>query len=103
MHIHSVEIEREKPQTENKQEDKDVPPGYNALHFILKKYRVVMPIKEMTEQSPCCIKFLQELLKTDVDLSEEELVSLTSEFHNMYEVPLKLGLMVEGASLYPFM
>jgi len=36
--------------------------------------------KETAEQSPCCIKFLQELLKINADLSEEELISLTSFF-----------------------
>jgi hypothetical protein len=37
-----VEIVREKPQTENNQEDEDIPPEYNALHYILKKYGIVM-------------------------------------------------------------
>jgi len=69
-------VERETPQTENKQGDENVPQELNALHQILKKHKVVMPIKEMAEQSPCCAIFLQKLLKKHADLSEEELVAL---------------------------
>jgi hypothetical protein len=51
-HIHSVEVDKKRPQTEDKQKDEDVPPDYNALHYILKQCRVIMPIKKMAEQSP---------------------------------------------------
>jgi len=60
-----------------------------------------MSIKEMAEQSPCCIKFLQELLKTNVDLSEEELISLTSECHDTYKVPDEVKFDGEGCFTLP--
>ena len=61
--IHSIEVERKTSHIEDKQRDENVPLELNALHQILKKYKVVMPIKEMAEQIPCCIMFLKELLK----------------------------------------
>lgn len=78
--IHSAEVDKERPQREDKQKDGDMPPKYNTLQYILKQYRVTMPIKEMADQSRCCIKFLQELLKINADLSKEELIPLTSFF-----------------------
>jgi len=94
--IHSVELKRETHQTEDKQRDENVPPELNALHQILKKYKVIMPIKEMAKQSPCCIMFLQELLKKHVDLSEEEIISLTSECHLTHKVPVEVRFDGEG-------
>jgi len=35
-----------------------------------------MPIKEMVEKSPCCMKFLQEILKLDEEPSKEGFISL---------------------------
>jgi len=67
--IHLVEVTKEKPQTKDNQEDANVRPEFNALHQILKQYKVNMLFKEMAEQSPCCIKFLQELLKTNTNLN----------------------------------
>lgn len=49
-----------------------------------------MPIKETIEQIPCCIMFLQELLKKHANLFEEELILLTSECHLTYEVPAEV-------------
>lgn len=55
-----------------------------------------MPITETVEQIPCCIKFLQELLKTNANLSEEEFISLSSKFHHTYEVPAVVRFDGEG-------
>jgi len=96
-----MEVERETPRTEGKQRDENVPPEYNVLHHILKQYKVIMPIKKMVEQSPCCIMFFQELLKTRVDISKEELISLTSKCHNTYEVPTKVRFDGEGCFTLP--
>jgi uncharacterized glyoxalase superfamily protein PhnB len=38
--IHSVEVKREKLQTEDNQRDDNVPPEFNALHQILKQHKV---------------------------------------------------------------
>jgi len=99
--IHSVEVERERLQSEDKQGDENVHPELNVLHEILKQYKVVMPIKEMVEQSPCCVMFLQELLKKHADLSEEELISLTSECHLTHEVPAEAKFDREGCFTLP--
>ncbi|AES97709.1 hypothetical protein MTR_5g058690 [Medicago truncatula] len=79
----------------------ECPPELNALHQVLKQYKVIKPIKEMAEQSPCCIMFLQELLKKHVDLSEEELISLTSECHHTYEVLAEVRFDGEGCFTLP--
>ncbi|KEH32981.1 hypothetical protein MTR_3g012370 [Medicago truncatula] len=60
-----------------------------------------MPITETVEQIPCCIKFLQELLKTNANLSEEEFISLSSEFHHTYEVPAVVRFDGEGCFTLP--
>jgi len=73
----------------NKHGSEDAQPEYNALHHILNKYGIVMPIKEMGEQSPCCIKFLQELLKANATSSEEEILSMTRENHDTNEVSVE--------------
>ena len=65
--IHSVEVEREKPQTQEEQEDSNVPPELNVLHQILEQYKVVMPIKEMAEQSPCCVMFHTRMKHLAID------------------------------------
>ena len=80
--------------------DENLPPELNALHQILKQYKVVMPIKKMSKQSPCCVMFLQELLKKHADLSEE-LISLTSECHLTYEVPSEVRFDGEGCFTLP--
>ena len=59
------------------------------------------PIKEVAEQNPCCIKFLQELLKTDATLSEEEILSMTSEYYNTNEVPAEDRFDGEGCFTLP--
>jgi len=46
-----------------------------------------MPVVEMAKQSPCYINFLQELLKTTMDSSEEDYVTLTEEYCINFEVP----------------
>jgi len=95
-----VEVNIEKPQTEDKQKAKNILPEFNALHQILKQYKVIIPIKEMAKQSPCCIKFLQEILKISADLSEE-LIPLTSECHHTYEVPAEVKFNGEGCFTLP--
>jgi len=45
--IHSVEMNKGKPQTKYKQKDENIPQEFNALHQILKQYQVNMPVKEM--------------------------------------------------------
>jgi hypothetical protein len=94
--IHLVEVTEDKPQTEDKKEEKDVPPEFNALHQILKQYKVNMSIKKIAEQSPCCIKFLQGILKTNDDQSEEEFISLSTEFHHTHEVLVVVRFDGEG-------
>jgi hypothetical protein len=60
-----------------------------------------MPIREMSEHSPCCIMFLQELLKTNADLSEKELIILTSECQHTYEVLAEVRFDGEGCFTLP--
>lgn len=70
---------------------------FKELHQILEKYQVHMPKEEMAKQSPCCINFLQELLKTTMDSSEEEdYITLTEECRINFEVPATVKFDGEG-------
>jgi len=50
-----------------------------------------MPIREMVEQSPCCMNFLQEIMKLEEKASNEEFISLTKNSCaiNEFQVPRK--------------
>lgn len=85
-HINMIEVTEETRQAEVKQAKKEVVEEFKELHKILEKYRVKIPIKEMAEQSPYCIKFLQKLLKTIDASSEEDFISLSKECHVMFDV-----------------
>ena len=78
-----------------------MPPELNALHQILQQYKIVMHIKEMAEQRPCCIMFLQELLEKYVDLSEEEVMSLTSKSNLTHKVPAEVRFDGEACFTLP--
>jgi len=55
----------------------------------------------MAKQSPCCINFLQELLKTTVDSSEEDYISLTEECHINFDVSATVKFDGEGCYTLP--
>jgi len=57
----------------------EYPGNHNFQDLIkaLEKFKVNMPIKDMVEKSPCCMKFLQEILKLDEEPSKEIFISLT--------------------------
>jgi len=55
-----------------------------------------MPIEEMVKQSLCCINFLQELLKSTLNSSEEEHVSLTEECRLNFELSTSVKFSGEG-------
>jgi len=72
-----------------------------------------MAIKEMVEKSPCCMKFLQELLKLDEEPSKEKFISVTEnccfvqDFHipkeegdpGCFNVPVSIGNNFVGEAL----
>jgi len=47
-----------------------------------------MPLKEMLEKSPCCIWFLQEILKTKTKPSNEEFIFLKKDCRAMLEMKI---------------
>jgi len=55
-----------------------------------------MPVEEMAKQSPYYIKFLQALLITTLDLSEEDFITLTEECRINFEVPATAKFNGEG-------
>jgi len=88
------------PKKEGKEGD------FKELHNILKRYRVKMPAKEMVEQNSCCIKFLEELMKTRYGPSEKEFIAISKDCRAVIKVPilaksndpgcLTLSVMLEG-------
>lgn len=60
-----------------------------------------MLVEEMAKQSMCCINFLQELLKTTVNSSEEDYISLTVECRINFEVHVSAKFDGEGCYTLP--
>lgn len=102
-HINMIEVTEETRQAEVKQAKKEVVEEFKELHKILEKYRVKIPIKEMAEQSPYCIKFLQKLLKTIDASSEEDFISLSKECHVISRYPYKSCLMLNVGLHFQYM
>jgi hypothetical protein len=84
--INDIEVGEDTHQEEIKQAKKKVDEKFKELHQILEKYQVHMTVEEMAKQGPCNINFLEELLKTTMDSSEEDCVSLTEECRINFEV-----------------
>ena len=53
--------------------------NFKELLKTLERFKVKMLIWEMFEESPCCIQFIQDILKLEKKPSDEEFIDLTKK------------------------